>query len=103
MTKFEFAQCMARLAAAYREKVEQPTVEVYYESLGQFDAADLSVAIREVIEDIPRFPSVADIRGRVVRIRRDRQSLIPRLQPAPEAELPVAQLMADLKQKMGWS
>lgn len=102
MTKVEFAQCMARLTAAYREKVEQATVEVYYEALGQYDAEDLGVAIREVIEDIPRFPSVADIRARAVRVRRERQSSRPRLQPAPETELPVAELMADLKQRMGW-
>ena len=102
MTTSEFALCMAKLSAAYRERLEQSTVEVYYAVLGAYDRCELDHAILEVIEDLPRFPTVADLRIRVQRIRRDANASRSRL-PPPSEPLPIKEMVAELKSKMGWS
>jgi len=101
MTKVDFARHMAKLAAAYRERIEEATLEVYYDRLRDCDP-ELGSAVDEVIEDLPRFPAVADLRIRALRIRRESRERMPRLPPVPDTELPVKELMADLKEKMGW-
>lgn len=102
MNRTEFAQSMAKLAAAYRAEIEQATLDVYFATLGGFDGPVFDAAIQEAIEDLSRFPTIADLRVRALRVRRERNEATPRLNPAPESDLPIRDMVADLKQKMGW-
>jgi hypothetical protein len=101
VTSEEFAEGVAQLAAAFRETLSRPTIEIYYDALRQYDHGDFVGAVREVIEDQMRFPAIAELRLRILRIRRDRMSEIKRL-PAPQENLNVRSLMEDLRQKMRW-
>jgi hypothetical protein len=102
MTSEEFAKGMAQLAAAFRESLSRPTLEVYFGALGHYDHGDFLGALREVIEDLSWFPAIADLRTRILRIRRERLSEITRFAP-PNEELPIKHLVRDLKRKMRWT
>src|SRR5262245_227305 len=78
MTRLEFAGCMARLVAAYRESLTEATIEVYYEHLVHYAPEVLEPAVREVIEDQPRFPSIAEL---LRYVRRVHDRLAPRALP----------------------
>jgi hypothetical protein len=102
MTSEEFAKGMAHLAAAFRESLSRSTLEVYFDALGHYEHGDFLGALKEVIEDLHWFPAIADLRTRILRIRRDRQSEAPRFAPFHE-DLPIKDLVRDLKQKMHWT
>ena len=69
----DFSECIAKLAAAYREKLADGTVEVYYNMLGAFDAIDLEYAVQHWILTSPWFPKVSELREHMVSHRRARQ------------------------------
>jgi hypothetical protein len=93
---------MAKLAAAYRADLDEATLDVYYAVLGQTESDVFNQAMFEAIEDLSWFPTVADLRVRILRIRREQADAMPRL-PPPQEDLPIKDLMADLHQKMRWS
>lgn len=80
MNRLDFARCIGRLAAAYREQLETPTMEVYFERLGKFDLEVLEQAIAAIIDTSEFFPKIAQILEIAGRIQEKRQLA---LRPAP--------------------
>jgi hypothetical protein len=102
MNRTEFATVMARLAACYRENLEEPTLEIYFSLLNDFDGDLFREAAMDTMKEIPRFPSVAELRERMLHLRKIRMENQPRLRPAPSEPLPIETLMAELRERMHW-
>lgn len=61
MTKVEFSRSMAKLAAAYREHVDEPTLEVYYEMLGRQSDEAMAFITDQAIRTLKWFPKIAEL------------------------------------------
>ncbi len=63
MTRTEFAKHLTRLESAFcRNRMSQPSFDVYFEKLGHFKDEDLGRAVEKIIDDNDRFPAISVIR-----------------------------------------
>lgn len=61
MTREDLARGVAKLAAAYREKLDQAVLEVYYEMLASVANEDFVSAVNEAIRTSPFFPRISEL------------------------------------------
>lgn len=73
MSNEDFVRCMAKLTAAFREKVEDATMEVYYERLARFDLLTLDLAVTRCIDINEYFPKVAQLLAVAQEIQESKQ------------------------------
>lgn len=67
MTRKEMAAIMARLRPAYQLAViDADTVALFAEQLGKYEADEVQRAVLQHINASPKFPTVFDLRERIV-------------------------------------
>ena len=63
MNKQQFATLMAAAQAAYdKEKLDEKTVEIYWNNLGGFEYAEIELKLKDHIKTHEFFPRISDLR-----------------------------------------